>query len=252
MNKPTNRLYYYCKLATAIEKILPSKELLLNPIGRTNDPRENKSFVFALLNRYPPDFSLFKNPNEEISKEIRKNCKMLCFSTDYEDLFGYEYSRMWALYGENHTGVCLELDKEKFLSENISRIQPNQFKNIEYIEFKVTEPQRHKEIDYSRINKVGLKKYIEREFRPKNIDYLFFTKNKEWESEHECRLLYISEDEDPEYCTFFSCLKSIYLGIDFNLNYLPSIVKKFPNTSIYKLDYKGVRLVPLEINNNIS
>lgn len=113
-----NRLYYYCKLSTAIEKILPKKQILLNPAGRTNDPRENKNFVFASINMFAGDYFLLKNRDNSISDEIRRDCKMICFSTDYKHFFGYEYSRMWALYGDNHKGICIELNKEKFILEN--------------------------------------------------------------------------------------------------------------------------------------
>lgn len=239
-----NRLYYYCKLSTAIEKILPNKQILLNPVGKTNDPRENKNFVFASTNMFAGDYFLLKNRDNSISDEIRKDCKMICFSTDYRHFFGYEYSRMWALYGENHKGICIELNKEKFILENQIKILPGMFKEMDYYEFDIDKPLIHKSIDFDRIRDIGLEKYIRNEFRPNNIDYLFFTKNYEWESEHEFRLIYFSDLIENEYCGINTCIESIFLGIDFNENYLPSINEKVPDINIESLDFKGVRLVP--------
>ena len=190
MNISSKRLYYYCKLSIAIEKILPKKQLLLNPLVKTNDPREYKSFVFARKNINIKELLYDRRTDEDVSTLIRKHCKMLCFSMDYQDFFGYEYSRMWALYGDNHTGVCIALDKEKFIEENKKFIQPELFKEIQYYEFKVANPQTNIEIDFEQIRNGGIYAYIQGEFRPKNIDYLFFTKNKEWESERECNYLF--------------------------------------------------------------
>lgn len=240
----TNRLYYYCKLSTAIEYILPKRQLLVNPVGKTNDPRENKSFVFATTYMFAGDLFLLNDHDYDISKEIRKDCKMLCFSTDYKHFFGYEFSRMWALYGNNHQGLCIELNKEKFIIENQTKIIPQLFKEVDYYEFDITKSSIHKTIDYERIRELGLTNYVRNEFRPQNIDYLFFIKNKEWESEHEFRLIYFSDSTENEYCTIENCIENIFLGIDFNECYLPSILDKIPGINTYILDYKGVRLVP--------
>jgi hypothetical protein len=244
MDNQSKRLYYYCKLSTAIEKILPNKQLLLNQLGKTNDPREYKSFIFARKKMSIKDLIYNHTSNEHITNLIRNHCKMLCFSIDHNDFFGYEYSRMWALYGENHKGVCVALDKERFMEENKKIIKPEFFKEIKYFEFNVTKPEEHIEIDYDKIRNGGLYAYIVADLRPKNINYLFFTKNKEWESEHEYRLIYFSESKEAEYCSINNCIDAIYLGIDFNLNYLPSIREKILNIPAYTLDYKGVRLVP--------
>jgi hypothetical protein len=242
--KDTNRLYYYCKLSTAIEHILPRKQLLLNLVGKTNDPRENKSFVFAKTYTFAGNYFLLDNPDYDVSQEIRKDCKMLCFSTDYKHFFGYEYSRMWALYGDNHKGICIELNKEKFIQENPRLVFQNLFKEVKYYEFDISKPLKHITIDIDRIRELGLRDFIRKEFRNEHIDYLFFTKNKEWESEHEFRLIYFSDLIENEYCSIQNCIESIFLGIDFNENYLPSILDKIPGIKTKILDYKGVRLVP--------
>jgi len=127
---PENRIYHYCKLSTAIELILKDQRLLLSPIINTNDPRENKSFVFAANSLKIMDIGAMTNRNKEISEILRKDCKLISFSQDDKHLYGFESSRMWSYYGGNHQGVCLELDKKKFLEENEIIINPTLFKKI--------------------------------------------------------------------------------------------------------------------------
>jgi hypothetical protein len=83
--KPKNRLYHYCSFETSVKYILPELKLRLNPLVTTND---------------------------------QSACKVLCFSEDDPNYFGYESSRMWTSYGGNHKGICLEFDKNEFINEN--------------------------------------------------------------------------------------------------------------------------------------
>jgi hypothetical protein len=239
----TNKLYHYCKLSTAIEFILPAKQLLLNKLGKTNDPRENKSFVFAGLNMDYSDPTRLIEPNHIISQEIRNGCKILCLCGDRSPYFGYELSRMWALYGENHQGVCIELNKDVFLKENSDKIANGMFQPIKYYKLDVTQPISHRSVDYGRISDIGLQRYIKEEFRPENMEYLFFTKNHEWESEQEYRVLYFSENNGKEFCSISNSIECIHVGVDFNEHYLPALRNHCTNVDIYKLEYRDVRLI---------
>lgn len=235
-------LYHYCKLSTAIEFILPEMQFLLNPMGKTNDPRENKSFIFAGSSMNAADLANITDKNSQISKEIRKDSKILCLSADKGYHFGFELSRLWALYGGNHEGVCIAVDREKFLDENKDKLQRGAFKEVTYVPLDVKKPIYHRQIDHDRIAEIGLTNYVRDEFRPEHLDYLFFTKNNEWESELEMRFLYFSERSENEYCSIKKSLTAIYLGVDFKMNYLPAVKALCNNIDIYTLDYVDVRL----------
>jgi hypothetical protein len=237
----SRRLYHYCKLSTAIEFILPGKQLLLNPMGKTNDPRENKSFVFAGSSLNADDLVNIAGSNSKISAEIRRDSKILCLSSDQNPYFGYELSRLWALYGGNHEGLCIALDREKFLQENAEKLKNGYFRKVSYVPLDVTKSVNHREIDYDRIKETGLTNYVQ-EFRSDHIDYLFFTKNKEWESEQEMRFVYFSDKKEMEYCSITDSLDAIYLGVDFKKQYLPAIKALSEGLKIYSLDYVDVRL----------
>ena len=238
-----DRIFHYCKLNTAIEYILKDQKLLLGPLIDTNDPRENKSFVFAATYGLDSDFKGLNENNFEVSNLLREGCKVICFSCNHKHSFGYEYSKMWAHYGNNHKGLCIELDKQTFLEENSSIVKSDLLKPINYKEFDPTKPyEGHKIVDYSAMKQIGKEKYIKELFRKHHLDYLYFTKDKEWESEREVRLLHFSETFEKEYCSIKNSIRHIYLGVDFNNAYLPSIINLCQDVKISKLEYTGVRL----------
>ncbi len=245
--KPGNRIYHYCKLSTALNFILPEMKLLLNQIIKTNDPRENKDFNFAATYWSSDNSSKLNNRNKEISQLLREDCKVLCFSTDYKHFFGSNLSSMWAHYGDNHKGLCLELDRNEFIKENKDKIQKGYFKEMIYYEFNPKLPIRHKMVDFTAVEDNNLKKYIKGDFRKKHLDYLYFTKNKEWNNEHEIRLIYFSNNDENEYCLIKKSLKNIHLGIDFEDKNLPIINTLANDKDIYKMKYGDVGLISIPL-----
>jgi len=247
--QPGNRIYHYCKLSTAIEQILLYKRLLLSPIINTNDPRENKSFSFGATYLDNVDIGNLDERNEEISKILREDCKIISFTEDSRPSFwGYESSRMWSYYGDNHKGLCLELDKSEFLKENATIINKNLFQKIDYYEFDPLNPIKSRFVDHTKMVNMGKEQYLQNEFRFEHLEHLYFTKNKEWESEHETRLVHFSKTEENEYCSIENCIRNIYLGVDFHLSYLPSIKALCPGIDLSKLRFRDVRLVPFPLD----
>lgn len=243
-----NKIYHYCKLNTAIESILAERQLLLSELGKTNDPRENKSFVFAAAFGPDTDFKDLKTNNLEVSNFLREGCKVICFSHDDSPFLGYEYSKMWAHYGDNHRGICIELNKDIFLQENSSIARPDLLKEIDYLEFDITMPrEEHKLVDYLHMKAIGKEEYLKELFRAEHLEYLYFTKDKDWGSERETRLLYFSNKNENEYCSIEKSINHIYLGVDFNKNYLPSIIHLCPNVPISELQYNEVRLTASQL-----
>ena len=242
--EPGNRLYHYCNLNTALELILPKRQLLLSPINKTNDPRENKSFVFGSIWNNPK-YANSEEWNSKVSEALREDCKVICFSEDNDGFWGYESSRMWAYYGGNHKGVCLLLDKKKFLEENFGQIEKDYLRSINYFKFDYNKPIEHKHVDFTEVDRIGFEPYIKNVFRKDNLDYLYFTKNYEWQSEHEIRLIHFSSNKENEYCSIRNSLSHIFLGVDFSYSYLPSLIKLCPHVDMSKLEFKDVKLIPL-------
>lgn len=237
------KLYHYCSLQKAIELILPHRRLLINPVGKSNDPRENKSYNFAYYGTSSPELDDLNTwqPNDEITEEIRYGCKQTCFSSKKETINGYELSRLWALYSDNHKGVCLEIDEAIFLDENSDLLNQNcYFGSVEYDDLNKGPP-ISLNINFDQLNHLGTKKYISK-FRIDNINSLFFRKNKEWESENETRLLLLSNTQNNEYCTIEKSLCTIIAGVDFNKNYCPSLQKHNELIQIKQVKYWNGRM----------
>jgi len=237
------KLYHYCKLSTALEYILPSMQLRLNPFLLTNDPKENKDFILASISDWNQNIYNHREDSKRFCKTLRNDCKLICFSRNGRQLFGWELLRMWATYGDRHQGVCLELDKNDFIQENheITSKKGN-FSNITYIN-PLSKFKGHIQIDYTQLEKLGEDKYLRNTFRRKFKKQLYFTKTKEWQSEQEVRLIHFSDNTNDEFCSINKSLRRIILGVDFKEQYKPALEKYF-DKKIIKLEYYDGRLRP--------
>lgn len=107
--------------------------LRMNHIGDMNDPKENLYHIV-----YENDFVEIKGGKKEfnfdeylLAEKIRKETRIISFSTDKEVFtetnkikdYGYQFQRMWANYGQNHEGICLEIDYDDFINENKRNIE---------------------------------------------------------------------------------------------------------------------------------
>ena len=229
-SKFSNSIYHYTKSTTALEYILPSRRLKLNSISLTNDPREKKEFSFDVFNSPAKNIKEYLKQNSELSRLIKKNVKVLCFSEDYKInnkwYEGLNLPRMWSQYAENHKGICLEIDKDLFIEENKESFKHWFGKSINY-----GDSNNSPSIDYDKIEEEGIESYI-KSFQHKEMDFLFFRKFYDWEAEREYRIIHFSENTNNEFAKIEKSLKRIILGIDFNEIYLPTLIKLANKTKI--------------------
>jgi hypothetical protein len=236
MEKP-NLLFHYCKLSTALEFILPEHRLLLSPITKTNDPKENNSLgkSYNFFEKETKPVTDIENEIKKTNDTITEGCKVICFSKDDEVHWGWTLSKMWALYGDNHKGICLTIDKEKFIKNN--KIDINWFREIKYKSFRSIRA-GHLKDERAVINSDKYKRdtinYLKNDFRmdDKNRDILFFTKDTEWESEQEVRYLCFSDNNENEYLSIKDSLVGITLGVNFHSSYIPAIEKLIDKTTV--------------------
>lgn len=242
-NNSGNSIFHFTKFSTALEYILPDRRLKFGSLLKTNDPKEYKSYGFISKNGFFDDDSQIKKQlewHQKISDLLRENVKVLCFSTDYfinaEPFDGYNLPRMWAQYGENHLGVCLDIDFDKLKEENKEFLFGCKTDKVSYLS-RIKYPV----INYDKIRELGMDEFI-KEYRNANINQLFFTKFIDWETEREFRILFVDENNKDRFLSIKKSLNRIILGIDFNECYLPSIFKLAKGTPVEKLNY---------INNNL-
>lgn len=246
-SKDPSKLYYYCKLFTALELILPNSRILLSPIMKTNDPRENKPPLFTYNSNQPNGSIGMFDLNEKCNQALKGDCKVICFSKDFRNYQGCHLSKMWAQYGDNHKGICLELDRQLFISENLETIDKSVFKDINYFEPDYKRRSTQLNINLTKYELEGNFEYLRKDFRQKNLDQLYFTKNDEWESESEVRLLTFSDVTADEYCSIENSLVGIYLGVDFNNSYLPAIEEFSLQRYLYQIVFLHESLVSQSI-----
>lgn len=233
-----NFIYHFTRSEKAIFNIIPSGKLLLNSFEKTNDPREYKSFGFGSINGDFDETNLiseFVAEQDRISKLIKKDCKVLCFCEDYftEDEWwdGFNLPRMWAQYGDNHRGICLEIDKQKFIEENKDILESDLtfFESIHY-----TNRDHYPFVEFDKYRKQG-ELYL-RDFIRANYKYLFFQKNKDWETEHEIRLIHFNNSE-KKFCSIKNSLRRIITGIDFDKDRLRILAKISEGFKLSAADY---------------
>jgi hypothetical protein len=240
-------IYHYTRFSTAVEKIIPKRRLLLSNLANSNDPREYKKFIFAAS--YWPTDTVYdpKNQDDINTKILIDDCKFISFSAFYNDYLGFEYSNMWAHYGEKHKGICLRINKEKFAAENELTIKKGSFKSVSYFKLDISKGFPHHEVQYPQSQSQEVfKKYLRNEFRNEYMDFLYFMKREEWFSEHEIRLVIFSEDPTKEYCSIEDSLSGIILGLEYDSKNDPFIYDIAQQIPISMIEYNGDRIIEKE------
>ena len=253
--RTTNWVYHYTSRNTAIEKVLHFQQLRFNPFIHTNDPRESKMWHFTLMAGKPISndtaFSLYKPVSEaELTDAVKHGCKLLCFSQDSnkrlqqfpESLssYGCFRSRMWAQYGQGHSGVCLAFDKE-MLDQSITeelRKKGRIYKgNVEYTE---NDRDIYQALGFNadaiRIDGlvIAVEKHLDLFYKQ-----LFLQKDTDWKDENEYRWIIKTNNMNPEYVTINKSIRAVFLGIEFPQVYESLIIDLASrlDTPIYRIKW---------------
>ncbi|MDX9854756.1 MAG: DUF2971 domain-containing protein [Tenuifilaceae bacterium] len=246
-------LYHYTKTDTAIRYILPKMALRMNFLKYMNDPKENLLHQVDYTETFHP---LRKCPDDSyrylLALNIRENTRIVSFSTDKnvkientsQVMNGYEYQKMWSFYGQNHEGICLEIDFNLFNSENKKAIKEfeiidkkvvynfSQFSFLPTVKLGVS---RDKYTDHRTLTSTEhWEKFIKDE---KEVCERFFTKNIDWEGESEYRFLTFSDYSEDIYLSIKESLSKVILGLNFSKYLLPSVVAIVPKEKIYQIQF---------------
>jgi hypothetical protein len=237
-----SKIYHYTKLSTAIEYILPTMTLRTNFLNKMNGPKENQKWGFGGNNinykeMYPSSYSSesHNKHQERLGEEIKSKIQAICFvhSDNYP---GYENEMMWAQYSDNHSGVCLELDLDAFITENMNS-DFYKFENINY--------EQGESVsliwDGSDSKENNICKIINRHYKS-----LFFTKSHYWEKEFEKRLLIKSDT--PCNLSIKNSLTGVYYGLE-TKPYYDVAIEQFINTKktkVYWVEFEKNRIIRIE------
>ncbi len=220
MHKPINDidyLYHYTTAKNAIKYILPNKTLKLSSLKDVNDPVEYKNKTFFLFSGVSQKIdSTFRPIFKRGNLDVVSIFKIACFSGDFlyvnpemgiKNIIGNELMNMWAYYGGNHTGVCLKINKDKF-------IKYNEFNNDWYIIDRMEYKDRRKSLNFLLEPGTGNDEIIN--YFKKNCKKLFFHKRSEWSNECEVRLVCCGKNENPLFLDISNSLDEITLGSKFD------------------------------------
>ena len=236
-------IYHYTKFSTAIEHILPTMKLKSNSLKNMNDPRENQLWSFPGQNVnyrkiYPKTCSEenYCEHQFKLGDEIRNSVQAISFVQSVKDK-GFMNEMMWAHYGENHKGICLEIDEQVFCEENNiadEKLIAIIYENVEK-PFITWDQECSKRENISRISRRYYKE-------------LYLTKSTYWKKEEEKRLILF---DNFDYCKnrYFkidNSLKGIYLGLCFPYAFRAAVDTHIihDNTKIYDLYFEQNTIKP--------
>lgn len=223
-------LFHYTKKDTALEKILFEQKIRLGQLRFTNDPKESK-LAIGLSYRIGNKKSQTEWTHKaftEVERVFKEEWNVLCMTKNipkrkYQDTnknyvmmqsrYGFTHPKMWAHYGENHSGICLVFDGKK-LNTNIVATLQNRCKifsgSVNYKNYGLS----HKPLNDSYIDKYGLTEGVRKYFFD-NYQKLFLTKHPDWESEAEFRWLIHNPANSPEHVSIEGAIKAVLVGSDF-------------------------------------
>ena len=211
-------LFHYTSPST-LKAILANGTLRLGPYADTNDPRETKEWVPLFTMRDGPT-----RPDERYltraleaseaaaratDRYLRQGARVACFSLDRErsdgategTLFhrGWARARMWEQYADQHTGACLVFDRSRLVrlvDEHRPTGDGDLFScgRVHYVDRALTI-----ELTWTAVVDDGIANVLDDfQIRRGVADHLYFTKNTDWMSEEEFRIVFVEWDVSDE------------------------------------------------------
>lgn len=166
-------LYHYTTFESMV-KILASEKLLFSDFRRLNDI--NESFGPTII------YSGFSDSKVAEFEKVLNNYKQISFTMDEGKHKGFNIPAMWGHYAARGNGVCLVLDYSK-VKEYIKSTEYLYAKEVEY------SVPNFNDISYYEHYGVSFEDFIIR-----SKDDLFFHKTKDWEYEHEYRIIAMCDE----------------------------------------------------------
>ena len=233
----TRKLFHYTKRDVALEHILPTGRLRFGRLPRTNDPREFVPILFPIVGYLGEDDKLTERDPfdliDEANRLLRDSVHLLCLTEDKPSQVTYtrygngpRRARMWAQYAGNHTGVCLCFDGDRLIQAALDQLQTTSDRNVLHMPVRYAAegeyphtPVLHQP-DAERDPRAFIDSMVERNPRDR-----FFTKDWDWESETEYRLLLRGETKEEEFIDVRDSLEAVIAGQSFHRVYKPGLYK---------------------------
>lgn len=205
--EPGELLFHYTRAATAFEHILPDKKIRLSPYSTMRDPLEAQ--------HWPDPTAYFVDPNNELQEQLelarigvvveaKAAARLVSLTVDAEGYGedaepfsrGYARASMWQLYGDDHRGVCLAFDRERFLSALMRALADSAriiAKPVQYVQALSRDSLPSEPL--TDLSPESFHAAVD-DYLAKNADRLLFTKLLDWSGEQEFRFVAVRHDDD--------------------------------------------------------
>jgi hypothetical protein len=255
-------LFHYTRAET-LDKILDGGRLRLSTYASTNDPRETKEWVAevvlaAELER--PDLLVEAQEARRMADRIlRRGARLACFTLDRApapgaeigSLFhrGWARSRMWSQYAEEHSGACLVFRRDVMV-EQVDRHRPLADGDlfscgaVTYLDTPLRIPLVMAEVAARGV----LEALDDLQVRRGVAGELYFTKNTDWASEEEFRIVVVRwnlplpELDNPLDIPFGGALRAVVVGDGYLEANLPGLLHRmagYPEVEIVRCSWEG-------------
>ena len=183
-------------------------------LKNTNDPRENKDHIFPVLSADKDE--LRKDIESEINYICKNKVRFISFCSSFnsengEIISGWQKSRMWSQYGENHRGLCFVFSKSKLLTYFQNQKIPNNHISNDFIIYDtgyITGKSRVVHVQDTDNKSSNLPEF----HVLKNFKDLFFTKNTDYKDENEYRIVIYDPEDKYKLIDVSNSLSGVIMG----------------------------------------
>ena len=224
-------LFHYTRTSTALEHILPDGKLKLSLLKDTNDPREYK---FKLLNLQGWSLSkkvegFARKAHPIFDRILRGQCRVMCFCTNvlpeiemesgkvekdqYASNVGWNKSRMWSQYGENHHGMCLVFSRSSILKHLKALNGAFTWQVSGHVRYMRNDriPRSAVTLNGNQLAEDGVEKYCAQHIQGHYRD-LFLTKHVDYRDEAEYRFIIADPSNNCEFINITTALRVVIAG----------------------------------------
>jgi hypothetical protein len=217
--------FHYTTREAAFEHILPTQRLRFSAYEQMRDPLENRPWQFVgafFVDSEDPqrgerqyfEFTRGSHSVFRLAHLLALTVDAQGYSADGEHFAkGWARARMWEQYAENHAGICLAFDRERFTA-NVEKDLHEQLGVRPYhrpVQYSETGGESHHHLSLGQfpgqVDNAFVEKYIE-----DHNDELFFQKTLDWLTEHEYRFVTTAPPDKPLYADYGDALVGIVIG----------------------------------------
>jgi len=244
---------------------LPTMKLKLSLFKDTNDPREYKERFFGFIGfSYLPSVREAKKLSKKINQIIRNEYRVACFCSNYPPIMilenrkdledphatreGWNKSRMWSQYGDNHAGACVVFSKRSLKEIFSHECTSDQLYSYERVSYLQNYEIHHESLTLNgdRLANEGEEKYL-KDFISSNFDHIYFEKHIDYRDEAEYRVVIHDPLSKLETINIKTALKGVIWGDKISEVVLPCLHKECNRLSIDCIHLKWEQGRPLPL-----